>query len=389
MGTVKRAGAWFLLAPLSLLLAMSACAGSDDGGTTDPEQGAPRVQESSPTPTTVTSPSGDPPCEDSAACTPRNVSRYLIAFQGRAHGDGYDTPSLEEVLERGLNAAGVSPVHLAFRGTADAGSVRCDWRGVARTVDQREDAVRLWLGLREDQSLPSPSALERQFMSYVDTMDTRFQPTMRSNFTTLARGGHTTDYVFLTCYVDYTVHEYLLGGGPATLTAAYDRRNEGWSYDLYRRLHKTGRFGGDPLMTEAEYGAELDGWVQDAEEGLVDLIGSRESIVFLAPMGAHNAIAVEVWQVVDQWDLQTDGDDVVHARRYGVSQNDPEHTQTLANLKSRVTTATASDAFANDRIEDASGLTQYYRDIGAYDDITPDDGVDTPFTPAQPPAARQ
>ena len=41
-------------------------------------------------------------------------------------------------------------------------------------------------------------------------------------------------------------------------------------------------------------------------------IGGRESVAFLAPMGAHNAIAVEAWQVVAQWDLQTDDDDVVH-----------------------------------------------------------------------------
>ena len=33
----------------------------------------------------------------------------------------------------------------------------------------------------------------------------------------------------------------------------------------------------------------------------------------------------------------------------------------------------------------SSGLTQYYRDIGAYGDITPDDGETTPFTPSQPP----
>ena len=58
-------------------------------------------------------------------------------------------------------------------------------------------------------------------------------------------------------------------------------------------------------------------------------------------MGAHNAIAVEAWQAVEQWDLQTDEDDVVHAVRYGVPASDPESAQTLANLKSRVTAAAA------------------------------------------------
>ena len=122
----------------------------------------------------------------------------------------------------------------------------------------------------------------------------------------------------------------------------------------------------------------------EAEESLIGRIGGYESVVFLAPMGAHNAIAIEAWQVVAQWDLQTDDEGTVNAVRYGTFEGDPEHTQTLANLKSRVTTAATSDSFANSRIGNVSGLTQYYRDIGAYGDITPDDGETTPFTPSQP-----
>ncbi len=34
-------------------------------------------------------------------------------------------------------------------------------------------------------------------------------------------------------------------------------------------------------------------------------IEGSESVLFLAPMEAHNAIAVEAWQAVAQWDLQT------------------------------------------------------------------------------------
>ena len=33
----------------------------------------------------------------------------------------------------------------------------------------------------------------------------------------------------------------------------------------------------------------------------------RESVVFLAPLGAHSAIAIEAWQVIAQWDVQTGG----------------------------------------------------------------------------------
>ena len=140
-------------------------------------------------------------------------------------------------------------------------------------------------------------------------------------------------------------------------------------------------------MSEGEYQAHLEDMVMEAESTLAEMIGGRESVVFLAPMGAHNAIAIEAWQAVAQWDLQTDDDDVVHAVRYGTPEEDPEYTQTLANLKSRITAAAAADDFADDRIANVSGLSQYYRDIGAYGDITPDDGSTATFTPAQPPAA--
>ena len=89
---------------------------------------------------------------------------------------------------------------------------------------------------------------------------------------------------------------------------------------------------------------------------------------------------------MDQWDLQT-VDGTVNAVRYGVIEGDPEHTQTLAALKTRITTGADSDAFADDRIANASGLNSYYRTMGAYGDIDPSDGATTTFTPASPPAA--
>ena len=73
--------------------------------------------------------------------------------------------------------------------------------------------------------------------------------------------------------------------------------------------------------------------------------------------------------------------------RVGAPAGDPEHTQTLANLTSRITTAAANDAHATTRVANVSGLQQKYRDMGAYGDITPGDGQTTTFTPAQPPAA--
>ena len=138
-------------------------------------------------------------------------------------------------------------------------------------------------------------------------------------------------------------------------------------------------------MSEGQYKGHLGKMLQDTEAALADIIGGRESVVFLAPMGAHNAIAVEAWQAVEQWDLQTK-DGTVYAVRYGVPEGDPEHSQTLANLKSRITTAATTDKFAGKRIANVSGLNTYYRDIGAYGDITPGDGKSDTFTPAQPPA---
>ena len=160
---------------------------------------------------------------------------------------------------------------------------------------------------------------------------------------------------------------------------------EARSFELYTVAHGAGEFGAEALMTEGEYEDYLSQLAFDLEILLGLLMEGRESVVFLAPMGAHNAIAVEAWQAVAQWDLQTAGDSTVNAVRYGASEGDPAHTQTLTNLKTRITTAAASDDFADDRIANINGLTQEYRDMGAYGDITPDDSETTTFTPAQPP----
>ena len=274
---------------------------------------------------------------------------------------------------------------LAVRGTASSQSVRCDWRGIARTPEQREEAIRFWLGLGEDDTIPEASYLETLFTIVLGTLGPEFQETAKSNLLAIARGGLSTDYLFLTCYADYSVHEYLLGDGPSSLTVAYDRMGEAQSYDLYRREHEAGQFGEEPLLSRGEYESSLLEIVAEAEKSLIDRIGDYESVVFLAPMGAHNAIAVEAWQLVARWDLQTDEEGVVHAVRYGTSEGDLEHTQTLTNLETRIETAAGEDEFADERMENADELDDYYDDIGAYDDITPDDGETTTFTPAQPP----
>ena len=331
------------------------------------------------------------PCADGqAACEPRDVSGVnLFGSQGGAAAfTPQETPTIEETLEKGLRLAEASPVQIALRGTAAADSVRCDWRGVARTLDQREEAIRFWLELDEDAALPSAAEVERRFLAELAPTDS-FAPalpeTAKANFLALARGGETNDYMFLTCFADYAVHEYMVGSGPTRITIAYDRMGETRSYGLYVRAHAAGEFGSAPLLTASQSQLSLERMIADAVSGLTDAIGRRESIVLLAPMGAHNAISVEAWQAVEQWDLQRAADGTVSAVRYGVPQGDPEYSLPYADLKRRVATAAGSDAFAGKRIANASGITQYYRDIGAYGDITPGDGETATFTPAQPP----
>ena len=326
---------------------------------------------------------------------PRDVSG-LDLFGGRSGGQATLTiggeATVEELLESGLRLAGASPVHLAIRGTAASSSIRCDWRGIARTASQREDAIRFWLRLDEDAAIPSAAFLETLFTVFLDTLDPEYRETAKSNFLAIARGGLSTEYLFLACYADYTVSSYLLGAGPNKVTVAYDGMGEARSYELYRREHEAGQFGEEALQTRGEYEAGLQETVIGAEQELVDDIGSRESVVFLAPMGAHHAIAVEAWQAVAQWDVVTADDDTVNAVRVGIPQDDPEYSQTLANLTARITAATTSDpsdtsTTTTTRIANVSGLQAHYRSMGAYGDITPGDGATTTFTPAQPPAA--
>ncbi len=291
-------------------------------------------------------------------------------------------------MEQGLGLAGASPVHLAVRGTAEADTVRCAWRGIAQTAAQRERDIRFWLRLGTDDEIPPVALLEILFTVILNNVNPEYRETAKANFLAIARGGLSEEYLFLTCFADYAVTSYVLGTGttPGTVTVAYDNRGEAWSYELYRREHDAGTYGSDALQTRGDYEASLQDLVVAAEEALAAEIGGRERIVFLAPMGAHHAIAFEAWQAVAHWDVET-VDGTVNAVRVGAPEGDPEHTQTLANLTSRITTAAASDAHATTRIANVTGLQAHYRTMGAYGDITPGDGQTTTFTPAQPPAA--
>ncbi|MCY3896725.1 MAG: cadherin domain-containing protein, partial [Chloroflexi bacterium] len=326
-----------------------------------------------------------------AAAAPAGPTARRQAVQGRGEATTSGaTATVEDLLEDGLYGAGASPAHVAIRGTPAATSVRCAWRGIARTAAQREDAIRFWLRLDAAEAMPSVGALEVLFAVVLDALDPYLRETAKANFLAIARGGESRDYLFLTCFADYAVTSFLLGSGttPATVTVAYDRRDEAASYDLYVREHEAGTNGSDPLQTRGAYEAGLQARVVAAEKALGDEIGGREAVIFLAPMGAHNAIGFEAWQAVASWAVVTDDAGVVQAVRDDTPAGDPEHTQPLANLSSRISTAATTDAHATTRVTTVGGLQPYYRDtLQAYADITPGDGQTTTFTPAQPPAA--
>ncbi len=352
-----------LLVGLGLTALTVTCAGSE----TPAAESSPMPLAEAPA---VLGPSGGPARVEAAAS------------QGRA-------ATVEELLEKGLHLAEASPAHLAIRGTPAASSVRCAWRGVARTLDQRADAIRFWLRLGAGGTIPDQVFLERLFAVVLDTVDPDYRETAKANFLAIARGGESREYLFLTCFADYALTNFLLGSGttPATVTVAYDRRGEAASYDLYVREHAAGTYGDAALPTRGAYEAGLQAQVVAAEAALSAEIGGREAVVFLAPMGAHNAIGFEAWQAVAQWAVTTDDAGVVQAVRDDTPAGDPEHTQTLANLTSRITAAAASDGQSATRATGVDQLQQEYRDLGAYGDITPGDGQTTTFTPQQPPAA--
>ena len=156
-----------------------------------------------------------PPCAASSgdACVPRDVSGFdlfRLGSGGAAYGHEPAIGSVENVLEKGLFLLGASPVHIAFRGTADENSVRCDWRGAARTLGQREEAIRFWLGKDDDEPLQSASQVEAEFMSYLRGVSPCYRDYVTASFVPIVRGGLSTDLTVLNCYAEYTAAAYLL-----------------------------------------------------------------------------------------------------------------------------------------------------------------------------------
>ncbi|MCY3956737.1 MAG: hypothetical protein OXG65_00385, partial [Chloroflexi bacterium] len=174
-----------------------------------------------------------------------------------------EAPSVEELLAKGLHLAEASPAHLAIRGTPAAGSVRCAWRGIARTAQQRTETIRFWFQLGATDPVPDPIELEVLFRVVLDGINPELRETAKANFLAIARGGESMDYLFLTCFADYAASHFLLGSGttPTTVTVAYDRMDEAAAYELYVREHESGTYGIDALQTRGAYEAGLQAQV--------------------------------------------------------------------------------------------------------------------------------
>ena len=350
-----------------------------------------------PTPTPVPTPTGTPapepavatpvpPCSsEDVSCAPRDVSAGFFGASSRS------AASLEEVLIKGSEWSD-SPVDIVLRGTAHPETFRCEWHGYALTNDEREAWLRSYLDLSESDPQPSQSeavsGMERRFASVWEY----WPPDAIADRKAYIYGGLVDDIdLRIHCSADYRVHDYILGDGPGVVTVIYYPALEYKSYPMYQQVQRFHReLGGSAYSeeyTEAEYRAELDRVAWEAVVLLTPIFANRETVLFLTPLAdvqLDSSIAVEGWSVPAMYDVQMAEDGTVNAVAYGVPNGDPEYTQTLANLKNRVAAAVARWSGSRERIASITGLTQHYRDIGAYDDITPYDGSTVTFTPARP-----
>ena len=324
---------------------------------------------------------------------PRNLTLVTLPTAFGSTTGSFPDParyqSVEDVLENGLDDEGLSPVHLVFRGTADIDSIRCEWRGRARTLNQRDTQMRIWLNLAEDDPLPLVTDGELLFTKVEEHYGSSLfhRELVRAALEDLARGGLSTNFLGLVCFADYSVAEYLLGSGPDSLTVSLGIWDGLKSYKLYIKAPLDiveSWTVENAVLSEGDYWASANEDLFEREEFLAGLLGGYEGVVFLAPAGAHDSITTEAWQAVDLWDLQR-GDGALNAVRYRGDPDRREHVLALDELKSRIMTAVANDTLAGKRITNVGGLSRYYRDIGAYDDITPNDGITAPFIPAPPP----
>ena len=238
-----------VLLVMSSLLALAAC--SQPMPTLSPTPDAPR---------------NTAPCtSEDISCEPRSVNQGVLGPSfGAPAASGYTPPgaqSVEGLLEKGATGfRPESPVHIAFRGIAQPGSFRCESHGFARTNAYREGEIRYLMSLEDDEPLPSMEELIRFFTQYDYSSPSRVARDLA-----LVHGGLSTDStLYVSCYADYRVAEYILGTGPSVVTVVYHRVNGTNSYAVYSQLDLLLDDLETPKVTRDQHDVWLAGIVQHA-----------------------------------------------------------------------------------------------------------------------------
>lgn len=335
--------------------------------------------------------SGIQPCaaDSPADCSQRDVSSISLFTIGVPHGDSAGPPpaepSVEDYLERGYWGEIGAPAHISARGFLPAASVRCAWVGTAFTLPRRAAFIRSYMGIGEEERLPSDEEILQEFEQQLEGIPERNRPHLMAPLENVVKGGLSESNRTMNCYADIEVHEYLLGDGPELVTVAYRTFAPAHSWDFYDNVIQGGK-SEEFRLTQDKYEDLIQERLQTFQNSMADTIGGREVVVFLSPLSDWQNVAVEGWQVVAQWDLQMSAeyDSQVVAARYSTREEDPEYRRPLDTLRELIAEAAAISTV--DRMDDIRDLNAHYRAIGAYEDLTPGDGIDNPFTPNRPPA---
>ena len=202
------------------------------------------------------------------------------------------------------------------------------------------------------------------------------------------------------CYADVRVHEYIIGAGPPVLTVIADVL---YYLNYYEFADLSILPPDKENENEQEYIERLRVFYEQRLGGGEDNEGSiegREAMLFLGP---SLDISVEAWEVMRQWRLeQRDEGTVVavhpirddwRAAREDFQQYRSQLEMELPAFRQAITTAhqarvTASDGRVRPEadypmlVTDANQLSEYFREVGAYDDPDNPPAQPPPVTPA-------
>ncbi len=313
--------------------------------------------------------------------TPRDISDLKVTASSIAVAAGPsspDTRTVEELLEEGDHWTGLHSTHIVLRGVVTAESIRCHWTGMAILSLETSKLWTFVTGTEAAEETPAREEIEKLLQPLINP--TGEGPITREGavINHLLKGGYSEDLIQLLCYADYHVSEYLLGTGPEKVTVAYGSiffTETGW--DVIKKPTAVAMYTDEKPIDKERYEQErLRPLEEVLRTHLTHALSNRETIVFLHPASALGDLAIETWSGLAHWDVQKDHTGQLLAVRYGTNQWDPEHAQTVDELKKRVTSAAATDALAGKRLASIDDITQHYREMGAYGDITPHDDSD-------------